>query len=66
MSSLRVGLRIAAAIFGIVCLVHLWRVLAHVPIRIGNYDVPQWPSIVAVIGLAILCLWLTRLSARHD
>lgn len=66
MNSPRVGLRIAATIFGIVSLAHLWRVLTHLDIRVGTHDIPQWLSVVAVIGAGALCLWLWRLSTKLD
>jgi hypothetical protein len=65
MDSARMGLRVAALIFGIISLGHLWRLIAHVPVQIGHFNVPQWPSAVAVIafGLLSLCFW--RLSAKQ-
>jgi hypothetical protein len=66
MNSPRVGLRVAALIFGIVCLGHLWRALAHINVRLGAYDVPEWPSLVAVIASGLLTIWLWRLSTKRD
>ena len=66
MNSPRVGLRVAAVIFGLVCLGHAWRVFAHLELRLGSYDIPTWPSAVAVFFTGALCLWLWRLSASCD
>jgi hypothetical protein len=63
MKSAKTGLRIAAVIFAIVSLAHLYRLLEHVPVRIGSYDVPEWPSYIAIVGPALLCIWLLRLSS---
>lgn len=66
MNSSRVGLRVAAVIFGMICLGHAWRLLAHLEVRIGSYDIPRWPSVAAVFLMGALCLWLWRLSAARD
>lgn len=64
MDSARMGLRIAALIFGIISLGHLWRAIAHLPVQLGHFSVPQWPSVAAVILFGLLSLWLWRLSAK--
>ena len=66
MNSSRVGLRVAAVIFGLICLGHAWRVFAHLEVRVGSYDIPRWPSVVAVFLAGALCLWFWRLSATRD
>jgi hypothetical protein len=66
MNSPRRGLRVAAIILGVVCLGHLGRVLAHLHIQLGAWEVPQWPSVVAVVASGLICLWLWRLSLKLD
>ncbi|HEY2125325.1 MAG TPA: hypothetical protein VGG94_07665 [Chthoniobacterales bacterium] len=66
MNSPRVGLRVAALFFGLVCLGHAWRLFAHLEVRIGSYDIPTWPSMVAVFVTGALGLWFWRLSASRD
>jgi hypothetical protein len=63
MNSPKLGLRVAASIFGLVCLGHLWRLVRHVDVRLGAYDVPMWLSIAGVLIAGGLSLWLWRLSA---
>jgi hypothetical protein len=63
MNSPKVGLRIASAIFGLVGLVHLIRVLTDTEVRVGTYQVALWPSVIAVVVTAILCGWMWRLAA---
>jgi hypothetical protein len=65
MDSARRGLRVAALIFGIISLGHLWRVVVHLPVQIGRCSVPLWPSLLAVVVFGLLSLWLGWLSAKH-
>ncbi|MDO8543085.1 MAG: hypothetical protein Q7S40_21845 [Opitutaceae bacterium] len=64
MNSTALGLRVAATIFGLVCLAQLFRLLLKVDIAIGSFHVPLWPSGIAVLVTAALCVWLWRLSTR--
>jgi hypothetical protein len=64
MNSPRAGLRVAAIVFGLVCLGHLWRLLRHLDVRMGSYDIPMWVSAVGAIIAGGLSLWMWKLSAR--
>lgn len=66
MNSPRAGLRFAAVVFGIICLGHLWRLLGHVDVRISQLNIPEWPSVAAVIGAGLISVWLWRLSMKLD
>jgi hypothetical protein len=46
----------------LVCIGHIWRVLGHLPVTIGSWVVPFWPSAVAAILSGALALWLFSLS----
>jgi hypothetical protein len=65
MNSQTVGMRLAGTIFGLVCLGHLWRLLAHSDVIIGTYHVPMWPSVVGLIVAGIMSIWMFRLSAAR-
>ncbi len=56
------GLQTAAAIFGIVALVHLVRLFTGFTVTIGTWSVPLWVSGVAAVGAGVLAIWLFRLS----
>lgn len=56
------GLRVAGAIFGVMAIVQLLRVLINPEIIIAHHQVPRWPSVLLVVLLATLCSWLFRLS----
>ena len=66
MNSARMGLRIAALIFGIISWGHLWRVVAHLHVQIGRSQIPSWPSVIAVVVFALLSLWMARLSTKQN
>lgn len=63
MNSPKAGLRLAAFIFGLVCVVHIWRVIAHAPVQIGSFTVPMSASIIGAIIAGLLSLWMLRLSS---
>ena len=62
MTNQRLGLRVAGIAFGLICVGHVIRIFAQVPVRIGTYDVPTWPSILAAALTAALTMWLFLLS----
>jgi hypothetical protein len=64
MNSQRTGLRVASVIFGLICLVHIWRlVFSHFTVQIGSHQLPLWGSVVAVIVTGGLSIWMCRLSS---
>lgn len=63
MNSPQFGLRVAATIFGLVCLAQLARLALRVEVVAAGITVPFWPSGVAVVITGGLCVWLWRLSA---
>jgi hypothetical protein len=64
MNSQRTGLRVASVIFGLMCLVHVWRLLfAHFTVQIGSHQLPILGSGVAVIVAGGLSIWMWRLSS---
>jgi CBS-domain-containing membrane protein len=63
-----VALRVAGAVFGLMCLAQLTRVLAFpgVVVLVGGYRFPLWPSMVAAVVLGGLALWMWRVSYAAD
>mgnify|MGYP001587361355 FL=1 len=51
------SLMLAAAVFGIIALLHLLRSIFSWPARIANFDVPLWLSYIAVVVAGYLA-WL--------
>jgi hypothetical protein len=66
MSSQIRGLRVASAVFAIVCLAQLWRLVAQVEIFAGGYRIPLWFSAVAFLLTGTLSIWLAILSNRQQ
>jgi hypothetical protein len=57
-----IGLRISSAIFGLVCLAHIARVVARIEIVIGHYRLGFMPSWVCIIVTGWLCIWFSQLA----
>ena len=62
MNSRTVGLRVAAAIFALVGLVQLARLVTRVDVEVAGRAVPLWPNAVALVVAAGLSVWLFKLS----
>lgn len=66
MNSQSLGLRVASIIFGIMCLVHGWRLLfSHFTMQIGSHHLPLMGSGVALVVTGALSIWMWRLSCRR-
>jgi hypothetical protein len=55
---------IAAIIFGVMALVHIYRLLTDFQITVGSHAVPMWVSIVAIAVTGILSIGLFSESRR--
>jgi hypothetical protein len=53
---------IAAIIFALMALVHLYRLVTHFQIIAGSHTLPQWLSIAAIVVTGILAVGLYRES----
>lgn len=56
------ALRVAATIFGLVCLGHVWRILAGAEVQIAGRPFPLWVSAVAAVVSAVLTIWMWSVS----
>lgn len=57
-------LRLAGAIFALMALAHLARLVMGWPVLIGDWAVPLWVSVIALIGAGMLSFIGLRLAAR--
>ena len=64
MNSQIVGLRVAATIFGLVCLVQLLRLVTQFDVTIAGHVVPLWPNVIAFFVAGGLSAWMWRLTSR--
>ena len=55
---------IAAILFGLAALLHLYRIFTHFPIVAGSHMAPDWISYIAVIVAAVMAWGLYRESRR--
>lgn len=54
----RAPLLVSGTIFGLIALIHLYRLYSHFNVIIGSTDLPDWASIAAVIISGVLSLWM--------
>ncbi|MDX1404788.1 MAG: hypothetical protein R3192_09630 [Woeseiaceae bacterium] len=53
---------VSGLLFSLVALAHLLRLAYKVPLQVGEWSVPLWPSAVAVIVTFSLLVWAFRLA----
>ena len=57
-------LAISAIIFALVAAVHLSRIVAGWPVRLGSIDVPMYASWIALVVSVVLAAWGGMLLRR--
>ena len=65
---MRAYLQISGALFGVIALAHLLRLLRHWPIEVAGYPIPLWASWLGLLitaGLSISALRLLRAMPRR-
>ena len=55
---------IAAAIFGLMAVVHAYRLVTHFQITAGSHTLPLWLSIVGIAVTGVLTVGLYRESRK--
>ncbi|OGW85869.1 MAG: hypothetical protein A3C35_00015 [Omnitrophica bacterium RIFCSPHIGHO2_02_FULL_46_11] len=60
MDTKKSALNAAGTIFFLVAVLHLLRFVFHVPVIIGSYAVPSWPSLVLAIAAFLLSVWMFK------
>ena len=58
---MRSYLKVSSALFGLIALAHLLRLLRHWPAEIAGQVVPDWVSVVALVVTLTLTIWAVRL-----
>lgn len=58
------ALRIGGAVFGLMSIAQLTRELAcpQVDVIVGSLPMPLWPSVLAAVFLAGMCIWMWKVS----
>lgn len=62
MDSPILGLRVASVIFALMCLGQLARLVVQPQILVAGYEMPLWPSALALVVLAVLSFWTWKLA----
>jgi uncharacterized membrane protein YdbT with pleckstrin-like domain len=55
---------IAALIFALIALLHLYRLFTHFQVILGSHTIPMWWSYVGIIVPGLLAVMLYRESRR--
>ena len=59
-------LLISGAIFALVGLFHLIRIIYQWSVQIDAFGIPQWPSLLVIIVGTILSIWAFRLARLNQ
>ena len=57
-------LLISGILFGLVALLHLFRVIDGWALVMGQFSAPMWASYVTFVVSAVLCVWAIRLATK--
>lgn len=63
--SQKVFFTVSGTIFGVIALLHLARILAGWPARIGTFEAPTWLSWVSMVVAGYLAFSAFRLKGRR-
>lgn len=56
---------LSGALFGLIALAHLLRLVNQTPAQLGSWTVPMWLSWLGLIVPGFLCLWAFRLASKR-
>jgi hypothetical protein len=65
MSSQILGLRVASAVFGLMSVAQLVRLVIQLEVIVAGHRLPLWPSALAFLALGGLSIWLCKLARSH-
>jgi hypothetical protein len=66
MASPVLGLRVAGVVFALLSLGQLARLILQPRILVAGYEMPLWPSALALVILGGLSFWMWRLASQHS
>jgi hypothetical protein len=58
------ALRLASAIFALIGLGHVIRILAHAELLVGSCSIGRRWSVLAVLVMAVLCGWFWKIASN--
>jgi hypothetical protein len=56
------GLRVAGIVFGLLSLGQLARLVIQPQVLVAGYEMPLWPSVLALVILGGLTFWMWKLA----
>ena len=59
---MKTGSILAIIVFTFVAIAHLLRLIYNMDVTVGEWNIPQWVSVLAVIGPAAIAIMLWRES----
>jgi len=62
--TMRMYIQVTGAVFGVMALVHVIRLILNWPAQVAGWVVPIWLSWVAILVAGALCVWAFRLVGR--
>ena len=66
MNSQILGLRVASAVFGLMSIAQLVRLVIRPEVIVAGYRMPLWPSALAFLSLGGLSIWMCRLARAQS
>ena len=57
----KLSLIVSGVLFGLITLGQLTRLTYQIPVQVGEWNVPLWPSVIGVVLAFALCVWAFRL-----
>jgi hypothetical protein len=55
---------VSGVIFGVVTIAQLVKLILQIPVQVGAFNVPMWPSVIGLIVALSMCIWVIRLALR--
>jgi len=59
---MKIGSRLAVIVFSVIAIAHFTRLFFGISLTIGDWNVPQWASVLGVIGPGLIAWLLWRES----
>ena len=61
---MRAYLQVSGAVFGVMALLHIVRLLLDWSAQVAGWAVPLWVSWIAILAAGALCVWAFRLARQ--
>ena len=55
---------VSGIIFGLMTIGQLARLIGQIPVQVGTFNVPLWPSAIVLILALSMCIWAFRSASK--